>query len=500
MPFDAGSIVARLKLNSQEFKTGLQSGLADAKKFDRAMGAVFKGGLFVTGIAFASKQVYNLANNAARLDTLTQAFERMAGGAENANKILMQSQGVTRALAERDLKAAATQLELLGIGMENLPRFVEIARSAAIGLGQDVGYMLQSLSTGTARQSRLWLDNLGIIISVEEANEAYAKSLGKTAKELTDNEQRAAFLFSVMDKGQDIIDKVGASSETSAEQVQSLGAAFKDLGDSIGELALKLKLPGIMSLLAMGIRGQVPFLTPFGVFGGGFNGPQQHGAGPREDMPMGRRTPSGLADQVFRDQMRALGGTPAANGPRREGFNSFIGLDWAEVEERTLTMGSTFQQTFDLIGSGLSTLGDSFAGFFEMLVTDSSNAGRAFFAGIMGGLSGIASNLGDFFIQMGIGTLAIKTLNPFAAIAAGMALKALSGIMRGIAFNNAPVTGPGGFGRSVRNPLATGNELQGSTTIVVEGDFIGDRVWIDRLIDKIRLSQRNRGTTVVFAG
>jgi hypothetical protein len=100
---------------------------------------------------------------------------------------------------------------------------------------------------------------------------------------------------------------------------------------------------------------------------------------------------------------------------------------------------------------------------------------------------------------MGIGTLAIKTLNPFAAIAAGIALKALSGIMRGIAFNNAPVTTSGGI-RSTRQPLATGDGAGGQTTFIIQGDFVGDRAWIDHLAKQLRLAQRNRGIKVVWEG
>jgi hypothetical protein len=164
-----------------------------------------------------------------------------------------------------------------------------------------------------------------------------------------------------------------------------------------------------------------------------------------------------------------------------------------------LKMGEGFQQQFDLVGAGLSTLGDSFAGFFEFLLTESDDAGRAFFSGIMSGLSGIASSLGDFFIQMGIGTLAIKTLNPFAAIAAGIALKALSGIMRGIAFNNAPIAMSSGV-RSTRQPLATDDGAGGQTTFIIQGDFVGDRAWIDHLAQQLRLAQRNRGIKVVWEG
>jgi hypothetical protein len=325
---------------------------------------------------------------------------------------------------------------------------------------------------------------------------------------LTDTEERAAFLNAVLSQGQTIIDKVGASSETSAEKVQSLGAAFTDAGDKIkNNLAPPLAAVAQSLAWILKMAGSSPWY--------GAGGSLLPPAGPRDEWATPSRVPTGLGARHLPALIRGIG-IPGASGIKDQwrgkldidqtgapgGMKGMTDAERMAVimqDNPGLKMGEVFQEQFNLVGAGLSTLGDSFAGFFEMLVTDSENAGRAFFSGLMSGFAGIAATLGDFFIQMGTATHAIKTLNPFAAIAAGIALKALSGIMRGIAFNNAPSTTSAGI-RSTRQPLATGDGAGGQTTFIIQGDFVGDRAWIDQLAKQLRLAQRNRGIKVVWEG
>lgn len=528
MAFDAGAIKARMQLDNRQFKAGLQSSVQETRKADRAIGNIFRGGFMVAGITLATRQMNEFVKNAGKLDTINDAFVRMAGGVTKANALLQESRAVTRGLADRDLRSAANQLELLGIGMDKLPRFVEIARSAAIGLGQDVGYMLQSLSTGTARQSRLWLDNLGILISVEDANEEYARSLGKAASALTDTEERAAFLNAVLTRGQDIIDKVGSESVSSAEKMQSWGVFMRNMTDDLQTRTVPLLVAFHDTMMKMrdagwptgpgslldGLKSLVKYLDELqrkghaafpGIFGPGRPVPPAEPSDIGYGDLSGGRTPTQQrgnivaaqrARQAYFDYLQesiAIGQKGLSTPTQFGTGNTFSPLDWREVSDPGLTLGTEeWQRSFDLIGSGLSTLGDSFAGFFEMLLTDSKNAGRAFFSGLMSGFSGVASSLGDLYIQAGIGMLGLMKLSPLMSIAAGFALKAIGGVLRGIAFNNAPVSVGSGV-RSIRNPLVNGGELRGSFTLIVQGDFIGDRMWVDRLREKMRLGERNFG-------
>ena len=54
-------------------------------------------------------------------------------------------------------------------------------------MGVDAAFGLESLSLGLGRQSRLYLDNLGIVVSATQAYSNFAREIGKTADTLSDS-------------------------------------------------------------------------------------------------------------------------------------------------------------------------------------------------------------------------------------------------------------------------------------------------------------------------
>jgi hypothetical protein len=77
---------------------------------------------------------------------------------------------------------------------------------------------------------------LGILIDVEKANKDYAKSLGKTASELTEAEKKQAFTNAVLKEGEDLLNRVGIAGTTMAEKFQIAGASADNFKTSIGEI------------------------------------------------------------------------------------------------------------------------------------------------------------------------------------------------------------------------------------------------------------------------
>tara|TARA_R100001530_G_scaffold115583_2_gene82542 strand:+ start:1880 stop:4048 length:2169 start_codon:yes stop_codon:yes gene_type:complete len=98
-------------------------------------------------------------------------------------------------ISDQQLLVAANKAATFELGLSE-KQFAALSKGAVVAskkIGGDVPKAIDDLITGMSRQSKMILDNLGILVSVEKANEAYAKSLGKTAKELTDVERKQAF-------------------------------------------------------------------------------------------------------------------------------------------------------------------------------------------------------------------------------------------------------------------------------------------------------------------
>lgn len=188
----------------------------------------------VKKIINVGKELLTLGQKSLSLKKSFQSLAQAAG--VNFKKILVDMQIATRGtVAEIDMLAAANRMMLLGLDPEIFGEVMEIARRTAKATGQDINYMVESLSMGLGRQSKMILDNLGIIISISEAHEWYAETLGKTSAQLTENEKKLAFQTFAMKVARENVEKLGEDVLTLTEVGAVFTTEWKDLKAFIGE-------------------------------------------------------------------------------------------------------------------------------------------------------------------------------------------------------------------------------------------------------------------------
>jgi hypothetical protein len=125
---------------------------------------------------------------------------------------------------------------------ENTKQFGELARTAiALGraMGIDAGFALESLNTGIARQSRLFLDNIGIVMSVADANKRYADALGISASALTDNQKREAFRSEALRQAAVAVERLGGVELNAADSLKQLTNQLTNFLNAIASMAAK---------------------------------------------------------------------------------------------------------------------------------------------------------------------------------------------------------------------------------------------------------------------
>lgn len=195
-------------------------------------------GAALSGIGYGGFRFFSTATKEyANLQDAMRVFRRYAG--ENADAILKaMEEAAEGTISYADMVLNANRAMVMGIDPEYLPEMMRIARAAARAMGTDVSYMFESIAVGTARQSKLILDNLGIIINAEEAYEKYAKQLGKTANQLTEAEKRQAFLNAVMESGRKLADQVDMSQESLNEELARARVAWEEFRIELAEGAL----------------------------------------------------------------------------------------------------------------------------------------------------------------------------------------------------------------------------------------------------------------------
>jgi hypothetical protein len=201
--------------------------------------------LEVTASFYAAYKIFqkawNMAEMAAQFEQQKVAFANMAASyGTTADAIIADLKRVSSGTIDTMtmMEKAGTAM-MMGISPEKVVKLMEIARATAKMTGQDVTQAFSDISLAVGRQSKMILDNLGIIVSVEKANEAYAKSVGKTAASLTDAEKKQAFMNATVEAGEELMARLGKQEDTVRDKMDRLKATVKDIELWLGQMTIR---------------------------------------------------------------------------------------------------------------------------------------------------------------------------------------------------------------------------------------------------------------------
>lgn len=190
-------------------------------------------GVAVAGFAAATAASVKFSEEAGKLTDVQNSFKRLAENAGKSSEYFMsQFQDMTdNTIANADLMKNSVKASMLGIPIDKMGGLMEIARTQAVAMGEDVGYMLDSIVTGVGRASPLILDNLGITLKMGEVYDNAAKALGKTSDEMTDAERKTALLNAVTEWGAQKQEEMGGKIESTAAKAQQFKARLENLNN-----------------------------------------------------------------------------------------------------------------------------------------------------------------------------------------------------------------------------------------------------------------------------
>lgn len=244
---EAASIYAKIGADISGLQGGLDKAGGIIGGFAKTIGvSLVAAGAAIVGIGTG---ILALASNAAPLVGVQAAFEGISGAADKTIEALRKgSLGMVR---DADLmKSYNTAAQLVSKTFaDQLPDAMGYLSKVSAATGQDMGFMMESLVKGIGRMSPMILDNLGIQVNLVEANEAYAKSIGKSASELTKAEQQTALMNSVMEKLAANTAAMPEIAGSAAQGMASLGTTMANIKDKVG-MALVPVLQAVLGPLS----------------------------------------------------------------------------------------------------------------------------------------------------------------------------------------------------------------------------------------------------------
>ena len=119
-------------------------------------------------------------------------------------------------MRQTNVALAGSSGQLKQAFFEALPDLLETARVQAAATGESVDHLFESLVLGIKRGSPLLIDNTGLTLNLAAANEAYARSIGKSVAALTDQEKQIALIQATVAAGNQAIQAAGGIQETAA--------------------------------------------------------------------------------------------------------------------------------------------------------------------------------------------------------------------------------------------------------------------------------------------
>ncbi len=252
-----GIAVIPIRATMDKLDSDLSAARGKIQKATGRMSKVLKtiGKAAVVGIAGATVAVASLgaamgklAFDAMPIEGIQKAFQGLTDDADETMRALRSgSLGMVRDAELMRNYNEATQLVSKSFA-DDLPDAMGFLSKVSAATGQDMGFLVDSLTRGIGRLQPLILDNLSIQVDATKAYDDYAKAIGKSADDLTKQEKQTALMNQVMVLLAENTAKMPDITENAATKWAQLTTTLGNVKDQIGVALLPLFTPLISKL------------------------------------------------------------------------------------------------------------------------------------------------------------------------------------------------------------------------------------------------------------
>ena len=214
----------------------------DLKGVDKGLKSIGKSALKVGGSFFAARGLITGLTRSIELfgkfEKVEKGFNNLAKSAGFSSQALGKLQKATDGtMSSMDLMTQANNAMLLGIvdSEDQMADLFDISQRLASALGKDTTFGIESMVTGLGRQSKLMLDNLGIMVDTNKAYKDHAKALGVTVGQLSDQQKKQGFVNAAMAQATTLVQKLGVETLGTADHIQKIKTAVTETQIALAE-------------------------------------------------------------------------------------------------------------------------------------------------------------------------------------------------------------------------------------------------------------------------
>ena len=188
----------------------------------------------------------------AQVEGISRGFDNLAKSTGfSANAFDNFKKATDGTIDNLTLMKKANSAMLLGItdSEDQMANMFDVAQRLGQSLGIDTVQSIDSLVTGLGRQSKLMLDNLGIMVDGGKANQDYAESIGKTVSQLTDQERKTAFINAAMTEANFLVGQLGSEQLTTKDRIAQMNTALLESLTAFLSISIFLISPALIAAL-----------------------------------------------------------------------------------------------------------------------------------------------------------------------------------------------------------------------------------------------------------
>lgn len=264
-----GTLRYKVEVDTKEAETSTSKVISG---FDRLKNAaeVASGILMrdlVRGLGRTAVESLNLGG---RIETLRRSYENLAKTSSTEVSSLEDMRRATQGMvSDYNLLQAANQAVALGLPTEKLDELQAAAIKLGKAMGLDAKSSIDSLTSGIGRQSRLMLDNLGVIVDTQVAYDWYAEKIGVATSAMDENTKAQGWMAYAIDqvikKGERLGDNISETEKMQEKWTAAIMNAKTAVGEFLGPLAaispiVEGLLPSLSFMAAQALPGIIASL------------------------------------------------------------------------------------------------------------------------------------------------------------------------------------------------------------------------------------------------
>lgn len=237
------TVLGKISGKLEDVEKSTQKASASAKGFSKVLDGMAVGvgikafDMLTAGVKGLTAAIPELVSRGSQVSNIANSFQALARANEQSgDQILAKTKEMTQGLvSDFGIMSAANKGMMLGLPITADAMGVLGETAIALGQAMNVGpeQAMDDLIRGLGRGSAAILDNLGIMVNAEEAQQKYADSHHKTVEMLTASEQKLAVYEAALLAASTAVDRIGGIQLTTQQRIQQGVVVWENMRDTI---------------------------------------------------------------------------------------------------------------------------------------------------------------------------------------------------------------------------------------------------------------------------